>query len=109
MTGKQVPDEKIRVLRIFSRLNIGGPSIHVVLLSAGLDRERYETTLVVGIEGEREGSFRGLAESKTVAPVVVPTLGRAIRPIRDLRAFLALCRLMAHERPHIVHRSISHL
>ncbi len=96
-------DEKIRVLRIFSRLNIGGPSIHVVLLTAGLDRQRYQTTLVVGREGDREGSFLDLAESKNVAPIVVPTLSRSIRPIRDLRSFIVLCRLMMRERPHVVH------
>jgi len=98
-----VTDETIRVLRIFSRLNIGGPSIHVVLLTAGLDRQRYQTTLVVGREGDREGNFFDLAESKSVAPVVVPTLGRSIRPIGDLRSFVVLCRLMMRERPHIVH------
>lgn len=96
-------EEKIRVMRIFSRLNIGGPSIHVVLLTAGLDRERFETTLVIGCAGEREGSFFDLAESKNVTPVVIRTLGRAIRPLRDLRSFLALCRLMMRERPHVVH------
>ena len=96
-------DEKIRVLRIFSRLNIGGPSIHVVLLTAGLDQKRFQTTLVVGREGDREGSFLDLAASKNVAPIVVPTLGRSIRPIRDLRSFIVLCRLMMRERPHVVH------
>ena len=96
-------DEKIRVLRIFSRLNIGGPSIHVVLLTAGMDQKRFQTTLVVGREGDREGSFLDLAASKNVAPIVVPTLGRSIRPIRDLRSFIVLCRLMMRERPHVVH------
>ena len=95
--------EPIRVLRIFSRLNIGGPSIHVVLLTAGLDREHYQTTLVVGREGDREGSCLDLAECKNVAPIVVPTLGRSIHPIRDLRSFIVLCRLMMRERPHVVH------
>ena len=99
----KVADETIRVLRIFSRLHIGGPSIHVVLLTAGLDRERYQTTLVVGREGDREGSFLDLAASKNVAPIVVPTLGRSIRPLRDLRSFVVLCRLMMRERPHVVH------
>lgn len=96
-------DGKVRVLRIFSRLNIGGPSIHVVLLSAGLDRSSYETTLVVGREGDSEGNFLGLAASKNVVPLIVPTLGRAIRPLDDLRSLIALYRVMARERPHVVH------
>ena len=29
--------KKIKVLRIIARLNIGGPAIHTVLLTAGLD------------------------------------------------------------------------
>lgn len=90
-------------MRIFSRLNIGGPSIHVVLLTAKLDPSRYESTLVVGREGEREGNFDELARSKGVAPVIVPTLGRSIRLGDDLRSFVFLCRLMVRQRPHVVH------
>jgi glycosyltransferase involved in cell wall biosynthesis len=95
--------EKVRVMRIFSRLNVGGPSIHVVLLAAGLDPERYETTLVIGREGEREGSFMDYARAHAVTPIVIPTLGRAIRPLRDALSFLSLCRLMVRVRPHVVH------
>ena len=61
-------DEKVPVLRIFSRLNVGGPSIHVVLLTAGLDSARYDTTLVIGREGEREGSFMEYARGHGVSP-----------------------------------------
>ncbi|GAG90083.1 unnamed protein product, partial [marine sediment metagenome] len=62
-----------------------------------------QTTLVVGREGDREGNFFELAESKNVQPVVVPTLGRSIRPLEDLRSLVTLCRLMMRERPHVVH------
>ncbi len=101
MDRKEV--EKIRVMRIFSRLNIGGPSIHVVLLTEQLDPARYETTLVVGREDDREGSFDALARSKNISPLTVETLGRSIRSVDDLRSFVFLCRLMARERPHVVH------
>ena len=96
-------DEKVPVLRIFSRLNVGGPSIHVVLLTAGLDSARYDTTLVIGREGEREGSFMEYARGHGVSPVVLQTLGREIRPLRDFLSFLSLCRLMMRVRPHVVH------
>lgn len=95
--------EKIRVMRIFSRLNIGGPSIHVVLLTEQLDPTHFETTLVVGREGDREGSFDELARSKNVSPVTVETLGRSIRSLDDFRSLIFLWRLMARERPHVVH------
>lgn len=106
-TGHESKDagsrEKFRVMRIFSRLNIGGPSIHVVLLTAKLDAARYETTLVVGREEEHEGSFEALARANDVSPLTVETMGRSIRASDDLRSFVALCRLMARVRPHIVH------
>lgn len=90
-------------MRIFSRLNIGGPSIQVVLLTAKLDPAIYDTSLVIGREEDREGNFLSLAESMGVEPVSIPTLGRSIRPLGDLRSFIELCRLMRRQRPHIVH------
>lgn len=90
-------------MRIFSRLNVGGPSIHVVLLTAELDPARYDSTLVLGKEEAHEGNLHELAQSKNLDPVIVPTLGRSMRPVDDFRSFIAICRLIARHRPHIVH------
>ncbi|MGE3372361.1 MAG: glycosyltransferase family 4 protein [Vicinamibacteria bacterium] len=92
-----------RILRVFSRLNIGGPSIHVILLTAGLRRAGYETTLVVGQEARREGNLDDLAASRGVEVRRLAGLGREIRPLQDLRALVALWRLMRRMRPQIVH------
>ena len=94
---------KVRVLRLFSRLNIGGPAIHVILTTAGLDPERYDSLLVVGREGDREGNFLGLAEAKGIPLRIIPTFGRRIDPLRDLITLVRLVRLMRRERPDIVH------
>jgi glycosyltransferase involved in cell wall biosynthesis len=59
------------VLRLFSRLNVGGPSIHVVVLTSGLAERGYETRLLVGSEGEREGNMFALADQHGVACVRV--------------------------------------
>jgi len=88
---------------VFSRLNIGGPSIHVILLTAGLRHAGYETRLVVGRESEREGNLDDLAAARGVEVTRLAGLGREIRPIRDLRALIALWRLMRRVRPQIVH------
>ena len=92
-----------RVLRVFSRLNIGGPSLHVIHLSAGLASHGFETHLVVGQTGTHEGDFLDLAHARGVDLSVFPELGRAIHPLNDLRALLKLYRLMRRERPAIVH------
>jgi glycosyltransferase involved in cell wall biosynthesis len=93
----------LRVLRIFSRLNIGGPAVHVILLSAGLRPLGYETRLVVGTESPREGNMLPLAAEKNVSCEAMAGLGREIAPLSDLRALVGLHRLMRSWRPHIVH------
>ncbi len=93
----------IRVLRLFSRLNIGGPSLHVILLSQGLRSFGYDTRLVVGRESPREGNLLALAAERGVACETLAGLGREIAPLRDLRALFGLARLMRTWRPAIVH------
>ena len=47
----------IRVLRIIDRLNVGGPALHAVLVSAGLDPSRFQTLLVHGDIEPSEGDM----------------------------------------------------
>jgi glycosyltransferase involved in cell wall biosynthesis len=93
----------IRVVRLFSRLNIGGPAIHVILLTAGLEQKGYRTRLVVGKETPREGNMLSLAAAKGVQCEAMAGLGREIQPVADVRAFLGLVRLIREFRPAIVH------
>ena len=48
--------QKIRVLRIANRLNIGGPTYNVCYLTKHLG-DSYETLLLAGQEDTSEGSF----------------------------------------------------
>jgi len=91
------------VARVIARLNIGGPAQHAILLTAGLDRTRFATTLITGVVGRGEGDFSGMARARGVDPVVIPELGRAIRPGRDLTALVKLVSLFRRLRPDIVH------
>lgn len=97
----------IRVMRIISRMNIGGPSVHVALLNAGLAGDGYECLLVTGSEGASEGSLRDLAVARRLRLAVVPELGREIAPWSDLRTLVKLYRLMRRERPQIVHTHLA--
>ena len=40
--------KKIKILRIISRLNVGGPAVNCILLTDGLDRDIFVSYLVVG-------------------------------------------------------------
>jgi glycosyltransferase involved in cell wall biosynthesis len=104
MNPLRVSDHKIKILRVIARLNIGGPAIHVVLLSAGMDRVRFESLLVSGSENPGEGSMLDYALSHGVQPAIVPEIvGEFSLGPREIRALVRLYRLMRQERPHVVH------
>jgi len=90
-------------LRIIARLNIGGPAIHTILLTAGLNDQRFESTLVTGVEGRYEGNMLDLAAAKGVKPIIIPQLRRNVDPIGGLVTLFKLYRLMRRQKPHIVH------
>lgn len=97
------PPHPIRVMRIIARLNIGGPAVHVALLTAGLSDGGFTSRLVTGVIGEAEGDMSYLARERGVEPVVIPTMRREIEPLSDLRTLRALTGLMRAFRPHVVH------
>ena len=94
---------KFKVLRIIARLNIGGPAIHTILLSEGLDKGRFETVLACGRPEKDEGDMAYLAEEKGVRPVIIPELGRNLNMRNDIIAFWKLFRLIKREEPDIIH------
>jgi glycosyltransferase involved in cell wall biosynthesis len=95
---------RIKVVRVIGRLNVGGPAIHVVNLSAGLDPSRFEQILIAGSENAAEGSMKDYALARGVRPQVIPEIVTAfsLTP-RDVKALAKLYSLIRRERPHIVH------
>ena len=96
------PPERIRVLRLIARLNIGGPAIHATLLHERLDPARFESTLITGTEEAGEGNYLEL-HGRSANIEVIPDLGREIRPWRDIQTLRGLAARMRALRPHVVH------
>lgn len=88
-----------RVLRVITRLNVGGPARHVTVLAAGM--RGFDTTLVTGLPDPAEGDMGDLAQG--LERVVLPTLRRNPSPLDDLRTLWALWRLCRRLAPDIVH------
>lgn len=91
------------MLRVIARMNIGGPAHHVSMLSGRLDRRRFQTLLAYGSLAPGEGSFESLARAEGCRVTAVPGLSPQMRPHADMRALLALIRLIRAFRPQIVH------
>ena len=94
---------KIRVLRVQSRVVVGGPALNTILLSAHLDPERYETLLVGGRLEPGEKSMAPFAADKGVKYVEIPEMGRSVRWADDLRALGKMIRLIRRFKPQVVH------
>lgn len=92
-----------KVMRVIARLNVGGPSIHTILLSHSLNRRGYRDVLVCGRVSESEGDMMYLAREKNVDPIIISELGRDIHFGNDLKSFFKLLKLMRREKPDIVH------
>jgi glycosyltransferase involved in cell wall biosynthesis len=102
VTCEQTETPKTKVLRVITRLNVGGPALHVLLLSEGLEGRGYETVLVAGSCEEYEGD--ALAEIPRDRVVISQDrLSRSISPGKDIAALWSLYRLIRRERPAIVH------
>ena len=60
-----------RVVRIITRLNIGGPAIHAILLTRALQDGGFTSTLASGYTAASEGDMLPLAKARGVSPVSV--------------------------------------
>ena len=96
--------EKIRVLRIITRMNIGGPAIHAALLANRLDPARFCTRLVVGEPDSSEGDLSALVRpGEGVEMIRLRWLRRRIHPWQDLRAFVSILRICWNYQPDLIH------
>lgn len=97
----QAPD-RIRILRIIARMNIGGPAIQVTNLMQSLPDSQFDQLLLTG---RCESSERDYLETHDVNIQVrkIRWLGRKINPISDFMAFLEIRRIIGEFRPDIIH------
>jgi len=90
-------------LRLIARLNVGGPAIHVHLLTTGLDSQRFETLLVTGMISDKEGDMAYLFQDSMLKPYHLPEMRRDIRIPMDIRVIHRIYQLIRKFQPDIVH------
>jgi len=91
------------IVRIITRLNVGGPAIHAILLTHEMNNDRFRTILIKGTEHETEGDMMDMAAKWGVSPVLVPEMGREVNVWDDLAALWRVLRILIREKPDIVH------
>lgn len=97
--------EKIRVLRIINRFNLGGPTYNAAYLTKYLG-EGFETLLVGGSKDEHEASSQYILENLEIKPRVISSMMRYIGT-GDWTAYQELVRIIDEYKPHVVHTHAS--
>jgi glycosyltransferase involved in cell wall biosynthesis len=92
----------IRVLRVITRLNVGGPSIQAITLADRLTSRGFETLLLHGQLDAGEGDMRYLLPP-AVTVTHLPSLRRPLAPMHDAAALGQLLDVMRDFRPQILH------
>jgi glycosyltransferase involved in cell wall biosynthesis len=94
--------DRVRVVRVSTRLNVGGPARHVAWVTAGLRGAGYDSVLVTGTVPPGEDDISAFARAQGVEPVVISEMSREISP-RDAITVWKLYRLLVRLRPDILH------
>jgi len=101
--GEDLKAQRIKIVRVIARLNVGGPAIHAILLTEGLDHDSMRSVLVTGRVDPSEADMLYFAKERGVAPLIIPELGQKISWWQDLITLWKLYRLLLQERPQVVH------
>ena len=94
--------ERIRVLRIIARMNVGGPAVQISGLMRGLNPEEFDQRLLTGFCAEDEQDFID-TQATDVSATRIRGLGRAINARDDARVIPELIKQIREFKPHIIH------
>lgn len=97
--GEEAP---IRIMRIITRMNIGGPAVQITGLMRGINQSEFDHRLYTGYcESDEEDYLNSVGT--TIKAVRLSGLGRRISLVSDFSAFLSLVKAIREFKPHIIH------
>jgi glycosyltransferase involved in cell wall biosynthesis len=92
----------IRVMRIIARMNVGGPAVQISGLMRGFNSTEFDHRLYTGFCAIDEVEYLDSVATDVKANRI-EGLGRRVSLSGDVRAFLALVRVIRVFKPHIIH------
>ena len=98
---------KAKVLHIITRLDKGGSAENTFLTVKGLDKEKYDVTLMSGPVEDARQERRTQVEEYGIRYIHLPVLVRNIHMVYDLIALFKIYRFLAKEKFDVVHTHTS--
>ena len=99
--------KKLKVLQIITRLDKGGSAEDIFITAIGLDRRKYEVTLMSGPVEDPGQDRKKEIEECGIRHIFIPELVRNINLFKDLTALLKIYRVLRKEKFDIVHTHTS--
>lgn len=90
--------KKIKAVHIITKLELGGAQVNTIHTYENLDENHFETYLITGPGGILTDKIQ-----KKEKLFVVDTLVRQLNPVKDLKAFFQLRKILKHVKPDIIH------
>jgi glycosyltransferase involved in cell wall biosynthesis len=94
--------QKIRVMRIIARMNVGGPAVQVSGLMRGFDAQIFDQELVTGYCAADEADYLEKVASDVKA-IRIDGLGRSIKPRADLTTLFTIVKEIRRFKPDVIH------
>jgi glycosyltransferase involved in cell wall biosynthesis len=95
-------ERRMKILYVITRAERGGAQTHVLNLMCAMQRD-FDVSLATGENGFLAEECR----RRKIPVYIIPFLQRGINPIADLKAFLAIRKLIVEIRPHLLHAHTS--
>lgn len=93
----------MKILHLITRLILGGAQENTILSCEGLAERGHEVILGYGPIYGPEGSLYDRAKSGAYQLIEIPTMLRAIRPLKDYACYRACRKLIRELKPDVVH------
>ncbi len=100
------PQSKIKVVHVVTRMNTGGVAVLITDLVSGLDSQIFDVQLITGKCSPDEEDYLW-ARGITLDELRMASMGRSLKPMMDLKAFLILIQTLRRLNPDIVHTHTS--
>ncbi len=90
--------KKIKVVHIITKLELGGAQVNTIYTYEHLDDTEFDVYLLSGSGGILTGRIQ-----KRDKFIIIKDLVREINPVKDMRAFSQIKRILKKIKPHIIH------
>lgn len=102
LSALNMPEKKIKILRIINRFNIGGPTYNATFLTRFLSDD-FETLLIGGGPEKDEKDSLHILDKYKIKPKIISSLQRKPRLLSDRKAYKEIKAIIQDYKPDIVH------